>query len=80
MFYYMNIVKLYKHFGLFAEELQKDSSIKCGVTVLGNVWGVTVDHNGLYWTRMVVQLQVMPGVLLWIIMVSTEQGWWYNYR
>ncbi len=39
--------------------------------VHGNTWGVTVDCSGLYWPRVVLQFMVMPGVLLWTVVVCT---------
>ncbi len=39
--------------------------------VRGNAWDVTVDCSGLYWSGIVLWSEVMPGLLLWTVVVST---------
>ncbi len=41
--------------------------------VRGNAWDVTVDCSGLYWSGIVLWSEVMPGMLLWTVVVSTGQ-------
>ncbi len=47
---------------------------KGGVTALGNAWDVTMDCSGLYFPRVKLQPQVMPGMLPWTVVVFTSQG------
>ncbi len=49
--------------------------------VISNVWGVTVDCNDLNWPSVLLWSWVMSGGgLLWTVVISTDQGWYYGHR
>ncbi len=45
-----------------------------GVTVSGNAWDVTMHCSCPYWPWVVLQSQVMPGILPCTVVVPTAMG------